>query len=125
MQSSFKSKDFERLSICNSPTLIRELAKNTTLFSSNMKYDLTPALEQLLYKHNILLQVQYLLTANVNTKTYFYALCTKDIAKFSHENSSHFYIWDADVALWKEEKRNKMERMTLKGFIQSIYMGYY
>ncbi len=125
MQNSFESKDFERLLICNSPTLLHELAKNTSVFSSNMKYDMTPALEELLYKHDLLLQVQYLLTSNVNSKTYFYALCTKDIVKFPHEDAPHFYIWDKNTALWKQEKRNKMEKMTLKGFIQSIYMTIY
>ncbi len=117
--------EYERLDMCNNAQLVKDLAENSTVFTSNMEYELTPALEQLLYKHDILLQVKYLLTEGVNAKTYFYALCSKDSVKFPHETSSSFYIWDKNVALWKEKKRIYLQNVSLKYFIQSVYMTIY
>ncbi len=117
--------DFERLEICNTPSFVYDLYQKTSVFTSNMKYELTPALEELLLKHDILLQVKYLLTDGVNAKTYFYALCTKDTVKCSNTNSSVFYVWNKKTALWEEHKRSAMEKIYLKEFIENIYMTIY
>ena len=119
------SGEYEKLEICNSPSLVKQLNEKSIIFTSNMEYDLTPALEQLLHKHNILLQVKYLLTEGVNAKTYFYALCTKDLIKFPDKSSSYFYVWNPENALWEEEKRVYLKNLSLKYLIESIYITIY
>ncbi len=116
---------FEYLEMCGTNTLETQLAEEYPAFASTLKFELSAALEELLHKNNLLLQVKHLISVGVNSKTSLYALCTKDILKFPNINSTVFYLWNKEKHLWEEHHKSQLEKTALKQIIQNIYMSVY
>ena len=119
------SRTFEHLTICSDPAFARDLFRKGYTEVSDPEYDLTARLEDLLNRHHLLLQVKYLLTTGVSTKSQFYASCTEDIVKFPNKKSKIFYYWDSKTALWVEESREELLSTYLSEVVENVYISIY
>lgn len=117
------SGTFEHLDICSDPAFARDLLNKAYTEVSLPEFQLTARLEDLLNQNHLLLQVRYLLTVGVSTKSQFYGSCTKNIVKFPNKKSKIFYYWDSKLALWKEEDRAELLSTYLSEIIENIYVS--